>query len=196
MTRAGLLLLALTAFFGCGEIDRTMAPADDALRAEIDHYDRPDAAHHLLLAPADEPGQRLLILGRLLRQDDGQPVAHHAFDVYQADHTGDYREAVAGVEASARLRGTVRTDSLGRFLISTVLPGDYGSTADNRHIHMAVAGARPDAYDFYFKQYINPGLASWARGTDQAVVLELKRAGGDTLVAATDLPVRGLPPAR
>lgn len=189
----GLALLALAAWLGCGEVDRTMEPADDALRAEIAHHDRPGTPHRLLLAPDDEPGRRLLILGRLLRKEDGLPLAHHPLDVYQADHTGDYREAVAGQEATARLRGSVQTDSLGRFLISTVLPGDYGSTADNRHVHTTVDGAQPSAYDFYFKQYMNTGLAAWARGTDQAVVLDLKQAGGDTLVAAADLVVRGVP---
>ncbi len=73
-------------------------------------------------------------------------------------------------------------------MVSTVLPGDYGSTANNRHIHTTVVGARPEAYDFYFLQYINRGLLRWANQSNQAVVLDVRKHG-EVLLATADLAV-------
>jgi protocatechuate 3,4-dioxygenase beta subunit len=187
-------LAVLLAFgSGCSDIDRTIPDEDRELMARRAAYGSLGGAHRLELGATDEPGQRLVVLGRLVRQETGRPVAEHPVQVYQADHAGRYGEAVPGDESTARLGGTVRTDSAGRFLLSTILPGDYGDTADNRHIHLGIAGARPEAYDFYIRQYLNRGMQAWARGTDQAIVLDLRAGTGDTLVALGEVVVRGLP---
>lgn len=145
--------------------------------------------HHALLAGADEPGDRLIVLGRLLDAADGSGLPGRTIIFYQAGRNGSYDEAIAGDESSARLRGEVTTDADGRFVVSTVLPGDYGATSDNRHIHMSVSGARVGNYDYYFSQYLNYGLRRWAEGTSHGIILELASIG-DTLVALGDLAVR------
>ena len=187
------LLLSLALLGGqCFETEpQAIDEADDALLSQRTAYERMDAAHQLVLAPPTEAGQRLLVLGRLVSKESGLPLAGRSIIFYQANHAGSYDESVPGDETTARLNGTVRTDSLGRFFLSTILPGDYGSTAGNRHIHTTVAGARPEGYDFFFRPYINRGLLSWARRSDQGIVLVLKQAPGDTLLAAADLVVKG-----
>ena len=188
MLRKALALTALLLIAtGCAEPDRTVHPASPALLAQRTGYARLDSLHRVSLADDTEPGQRLLILGRLVRLEDGRPIQNHPIRFYHADHDGSYDEATPGQEDTARIQGTVQTDSLGRFLVSTVMPGDYGSSTDNRHIHMSVAGARPEAYDFFFSQYINAGLRRWANGSDQAVVLDLTQMEGDMLLAAGEV---------
>ena len=92
--------------------------------------------------------RRLVILGRLVSAESGIPIPYQGIQIYHADHEGTYDETVPGDETTARINGFVRTDSKGRFMVSTVLPGDYGSTSNNRHIHTTVAGAKPEGYDF------------------------------------------------
>lgn len=182
-------------FFGllglhCADIDRTIHRADDTLLPMFAEYDTLAEAHRLVLAGEDEPGERLFVMGRLVKKEDGAPLAHQTINLYQADDTGSYDETVTGDESTARLNGVVETDSLGRFIISTVLPGDYGSRPNNRHIHTAVTGARPEAYDFYFRQYMNRGLISWAENSDQAMILDLYEMGNGDLITAGDLVVK------
>ncbi len=185
--RRGLLVAVSLLCAACSR-PPAVSVADDATVALLTQYEGLQPASRLQLARETEPGERLIVMGRLIRAETGEPIPFHPIVAYQADATGSYDEAVAGLESTARLNGAVETDSIGRFLLSTVLPGDYGSTANNRHIHTTVAGARPEAYDFYFRQYINAGLLRWAEGSRQAVVLDLARRGA-TLIAAADLPV-------
>ncbi len=191
---APALILLLAAGPRCASPDRNIGDADPNLLARLGALRELAPEHRLWLVTETEPGRRLFLLGRLLRLEDGTPIAHHPIELYQADHKGAYDEDTPGVEASARLRGAVRTDHLGRFLITTILPGDYGATEDNRHIHTRVPGAKPDGYDFYFRPYINRGLLSWAKRSDQAMVLDLKKMDSGALVASADLVVKAFSP--
>lgn len=190
MRRAIVALCVVAATVGCDGTDRTIHPADDALLDELGEYAAMSRLHHMKLADEREPGERLIVLGRLVRAEDGEPIPYHRLHAYQADNEGSYDEEATGDDTTARLRGVVQTDGTGRFMLETILPGDYGSTPGNRHIHLTVPGAKPEAYDFYFKQYAGRGLTSWVEGSDQAVMLDLKRDGAG-LIAAADLPVKG-----
>ncbi|MDX1438594.1 MAG: hypothetical protein R3284_01710 [Rubricoccaceae bacterium] len=172
-----------------------MDHASDAMLALRAEYRQLDESHQLQLADENEPGLRLLLLGTLTSSETDEPLPYRRIQLYQTDTTGSYNASIPGQENTARLNGTVQTDSLGRFLISTVLPGGYGSGSPSfgtGHIHTSVEGAHPEAYDFYFQQGISRGLYRWARGTDQAVVLDLNVAENDTLMAEANLVVRGL----
>lgn len=191
--RPGRNLPAITtivlAVGGCAEPAHTIPLADSASLTQLTAYGRLSDAHRLELAPSDEPGSRLLILGRLVQREDGSVITDHAFSLYQADETGSYGEEVNGDESTARLHGTVRTDSLGRFLISTILPGDYGSGDNNRHVHTSVPEAHPEAYDLFFAPFVSRGLRSWAESSDQGMILELRQSD-EGLIAIGDLVVK------
>lgn len=188
----GLIGVGLRA---CGGLaagpDRTILDADGALAERLREFEGLDAAHRALVAGEDEPGERLEVLVVLVSADSGEPIAGAEVVVFQADRNGSYEPEVAGDESSARLRASVRTDAAGRYLISTVVPGDYGSTEDNRHIHTMVEGGKPAGYDLFFGQYMNGGLARWARGNSQAFVLDLRRLSDGRLIAETRVAFRG-----
>ena len=59
-----------------------------------------------------------------------QPIAHAWLDFWHADSNGNYDNA------GFRLRGHQFTDSLGRYSLKTILPGEYPGRT--RHIHVKV----------------------------------------------------------
>ena len=189
-------LVAAAGAFACdGSREPVVLPLDEALATQLERHEALPAGHFLELAGADEPGRRLMILGRLVRSESGEPLAHRFIEFYQADSEGSYDETDPGVEATARTQGSVTTDDDGLFTMSTVMPGDYGSTKLNRHIHISVPGADPEAYDFYFRQFVNDGLRSWAENSDQAILVDLQVAPTGMLVGSAVVPAKRVPEA-
>ncbi len=85
------------------------------------------------IASATEPGVRLVVRGRLLGPDCRRPLAGYALDIWQADASGRYHDAV---DTAYRLRGKVVTDALGNYRFETILPGRYGDAAGIRPAHL------------------------------------------------------------
>ncbi|NND72565.1 MAG: hypothetical protein HKN43_13395 [Rhodothermales bacterium] len=173
----------------CTPIDRTIYPADDHLLTIADNYRKAAGEHVLQLVSEDEPGQRLLVLGRLVDEFDRE-LPNRVISFYHTDNQGEYGESVPGQESSARIQGSIATDGTGRFMLSTILPAGYDGGGG--HIHMSIDEATPSAYDFYFKQFAGTGLLRWANNSSQAVVLNLHHGRADTLIAISKLPVRGV----
>jgi protocatechuate 3,4-dioxygenase beta subunit len=70
------------------------------------------------LAPANEPGEPLVIEGRVTGRD-GRPLAGAVIHAYQADAAGEYGDLV---NDNPRLCGVLRTDARGLYRIATVRP--------------------------------------------------------------------------
>jgi protocatechuate 3,4-dioxygenase beta subunit len=85
------------------------------------------------IAPASEPGDPLVVRGRLLRID-GSPATDAIVFAYQTDKGGLYDKRENGPH-SWRLRGWVRTDSDGRFTFETIRPGSYPNSNNPPHVH-------------------------------------------------------------
>lgn len=185
------LLLGVLALACAGAPGDTAIPAaDEAFERDVAPFADLAPAHRLTLAASEEPGRRLLVFGRLVDRS-GLPLPDRAVRFFHTNAAGSYEERVAGDETTARLSGSLRTGPEGRYVLSTILPGDYGG-AEGGHIHTEVAGADPLIYDFHFSQFMGYALRRWAEGSSVAVILEL-HARGDTLVAVSDLPVRPAP---
>jgi len=93
----------------------------------------------LHIAPSTEPGQRLLLTGRVLGAD-GRPRAGVEMRVWHTDARGIYSPAG---EDSPRLRGTLRTAADGSYSIDTIKPGLYPGATHGAHMHFMVDG-HPD----------------------------------------------------
>lgn len=91
-----------------------------------------------VLAPAGEPGDRLIVEGRVLA--GGAPVAGADLVLYHTDNTGCYSrdcqdERNPGAR-NARLAGRLKTDGQGRYEIRTIKPAQYrGTSGPPAHIH-------------------------------------------------------------
>lgn len=111
------LLLILSGAVGAGTVKT--APADTSI---------------LVIAGPDEPGERLIVTGRVLSPDGRTPAGGSRVGVYHTDASGVY-----GTHPTrARLSGWLTTDARGRFEIRTIRPGPYGRTP--AHIHFIIGG--------------------------------------------------------
>jgi protocatechuate 3,4-dioxygenase beta subunit len=85
------------------------------------------------IAPTSEPGDPLVIRGRLLNVD-GSPVAGAIVFAYHTDQGGLYDNRENGPH-SWRLRGWVKTDADGSFTFETIRPGSYPNSNNPPHVH-------------------------------------------------------------
>jgi protocatechuate 3,4-dioxygenase beta subunit len=85
------------------------------------------------IAPAAEPGDPLVVRGRLLGTG-GAPAADAIVFAYQTDRGGLYDKPENGPH-SWRLRGWARADKDGRFTFETIRPGSYPNSNNPPHVH-------------------------------------------------------------
>ena len=137
----------------------------------------------LILAPKDEPGERLLLAGTVLRPDGTTPAAGVVLYVHQTDASGRYSRGSAATQWSRRhglLRGWVLTGRDGRYRIETVRPGHYPGRRGPAHIHVFVEDGRGQPY------WIDDVVFADDRYVDAAYRASRSNRGGSGIVT----PVR------
>ncbi|HYF16155.1 MAG TPA: hypothetical protein VD971_13900 [Phycisphaerales bacterium] len=122
-----------------------------------------------IICNADEPGQRLLIAGRVLARSGG-PVAGANVTVYNTDAAGLYNPPNSGTR-EPRIQGTVKTDGQGRFQVLTVRPGPYPGGDDPAHVHMDITAPayKRRFHSFWFEgdPLITPARTERARAYER-----------------------------
>ena len=99
--------------------------------------DRVPETWDIRVGPAGEPGDSLIVSGRVLSRQTHLPLAGVTLYTYHADINGEYN--LQGQEAGEpRLCGVLRTNQAGQYRIRTTMPGGYGGAAP--HIHFEVWG--------------------------------------------------------
>jgi len=110
---------------------------------------------HVVLISEDEPGQTLIVHGRVFAPDGVTPVAGVRLDVHHTDSKGYYCQLPSperdralprdncpdSPPHSARIRGSLTTDAQGRFEFHTIMPGAYPNGRNPAHIHFQASGA-------------------------------------------------------
>jgi len=99
--------------------------------------DRTPTSWDIEVAPNSEPGERLVVTGRVLSRADRSPLAGITVYVYHADAKGDYQHKGHENEPP-RLCGILRTNQRGEYRIRTSMPGGYEGYAP--HIHFEIWG--------------------------------------------------------
>ncbi|WP_425392775.1 hypothetical protein [Ekhidna sp.] len=181
-----LILLILVS---CG-IDRTTNSISSAETSVFKDFEKLDQAHQVLIAGEDEPGKRLTLCLNFIDKSNDVPLANRKVHFYHTDTNGEYMPQIASDESTARLNGSAMTDSNGKILLSTILPGDYGSSADNRHIHTTVFDAQPEAYDIHFKQYTGTMGKRFVKNSDRHFLADLKRNTDGSLIGFLTIEVK------
>ena len=177
------LLLLSTVFLFCQcSIDRTILPLSEEEIISLENFLNFQPENTLKISEADEPGQQLWLCLSFISKESQEPLVNQNIHFYHTSSEGEYQPSDPNDETTARLNGTVMTNSLGQVFVQTILPGDYGSSADNRHIHTNVEGARPEAYDIHFKQYSGFMGKNFISGSDQHFLADLKQTEEDVLV--------------
>ena len=105
-----------------------------------------DAPSKIVIAAKQEPGERLTLTGRVLKQDGVTPVAAASVYVYHTDAKGYYTPGVND-NRNPRLRGYMRTDAQGRMNSARSNPVHIPTVA-SRHPFTTSSRRRPTASGF------------------------------------------------
>jgi intradiol ring-cleaving dioxygenase-like protein len=99
--------------------------------------DRTPTTWDIEVAPSGEPGERLIVTGRVVSAGEGKPLSGITVYVYHADAKGNYN--LPGHEKEPpRLCGILITNARGEYRIRTRMPGGYSGFA--AHIHYEIWG--------------------------------------------------------
>jgi polyisoprenoid-binding protein YceI len=94
-----------------------------------------------VIAPNDEPGQRMIVSGTITLADSRTPANGVIVYAYQTNDRGIYardRGATGLASLHGRLRGWLRTGADGRYTLQTIRPGAYPGNVEAQHIHLEV----------------------------------------------------------
>jgi protocatechuate 3,4-dioxygenase beta subunit len=118
----------------------------------VPKYEAPaNALSRVVVAGADEPGERLVVSGRVL--DGGRPVRGVSVFVFQTDVDGRYSKELTGndAELDPRLHGAMRTDADGAYEYETIRPGHYDGNPAHVHYLVRAPGYHPLLLDLWFE---------------------------------------------
>ena len=94
----------------------------------------------ITVAAPDEPGQRMVVEGRVLAADGERAIAGATVFVFHTDAEGYYSPGGMD-ESNARLCGLMLTDAEGRYRFETIKPARYATGDGPRpHVHYRVWG--------------------------------------------------------
>lgn len=104
------------------------------------HRPTPTAlSSQIRITRADEPGEKLLVEGRVFAPDGRTPAPGVTVYAYNTDMQGYYGENRR--EYPPRIYGWMKTDSVGHFELLTIRPGRYPGMQVPAHIHFELWGA-------------------------------------------------------
>lgn len=95
-------------------------------------YYKPNTPFRSKISPEQNNGEKLIVSGKILRNDCTTPVSDAVLDIWQANESGNYEDEF--------YRGKVRSDNEGNYSFETVIPKGYGEGTGYRppHIHFKV----------------------------------------------------------
>jgi protocatechuate 3,4-dioxygenase beta subunit len=176
----------------CG-IDRTIVFLTDMEEKTLSIFSQLNETHQVQIGDENEVGEKLTLCLTFVDKESNEPLLNQRVHFYHANVNGEYQPSVVNDESTARLNGEAITDDQGRIYLKTTLPGDYGSSKDNRHIHTTVFGAKPEAYDIHFKQYTTYMGSRFSKSSDQHFLADLKK-DDDVLIAFLTIEVKNPTP--
>lgn len=131
------------------------------------------------LADPDEPGERMILTGRVLTADGSAPAAGVVIYAHHTNHDGLYANGSNESMWSrrhGRLRGWARTGADGRYTFNTIKPAPYPDRTMPAHVHLFVGepGRRP--------YYIDDVVFEGEFGVTAAYRKACELRGGDGVV--------------
>jgi protocatechuate 3,4-dioxygenase beta subunit len=136
MKIAVVLLIAITAACAQNKSERSVGGPCEDCQMMFDGMPAKLSASSSL-APADEPGEKLIITGTIFKRDGKTPAQDVILYVYHTDAQGLYSPAPGQKDARrhGHLRGWIKTDASGKYSITTIRPASYPNGRAPQHIH-------------------------------------------------------------
>lgn len=148
---AGFALVPLLNCNAGAVADANAGVCNPTARGNRGPFYRGGAPWRTKLCDLDEPGEPLVISGRVIAADTCQPLTEAVVDVWQANAAGRYDND----SSRFHLRGKTKTGEDGRYSFETILPANYGDGGFQRakHIHYIVsrAGYESQITECYFE---------------------------------------------
>ncbi|MTI21466.1 hypothetical protein E1176_10595 [Fulvivirga sp. RKSG066] len=189
MKNSVFYMVVFTLLFQCS-IDRSTPGLSNNEIKMLQDFGALNTESRVQIADSLEPGQPLWLCLTFVSKKTQEPLSDQKVSFYHTSSEGDYQPADPNDETTARLNGIAITDQQGRIFVQTILPGDYGSSEDNRHIHTTVENAKPEAYDIHFKQYTGTMGSNFISGSDQHFLADLRAMPTGTLVTFLTIEVK------
>lgn len=183
-------VLSMLFFISCTAQQTEFEKISTEEQAKLRAFQNIPNSAKLQMTKVEEPGEKMQLCLMFVNKETKTPLQGQKVLLYQTSNDGNYNPEIANDEKTARIRGIGFTDDKGRLFISTILPGSYATSGDNRHIHTQVFGARPEAYDMHFKQYTNSRMKRFIESRDQFFLVDLKRAKDGNLIGFLTIEVK------
>ena len=171
-------------------VDKTILPVNQPGLEVLDKFLNFEPNSQVRISSENEPGQPLWLCLSFVSKETKEPLPNQEVKLYHTSSTGEYEPADPNDESTARLNGSVWTNNKGQVFVQTILPGAYGSSPNNKHIHMTVPDAHPEGYDIHFKQYTGRMGRNFISGSDQHFLANLKQHTDSTLVTFLTIEVK------
>lgn len=137
------------------------------------------------IPPDGEPGERLVLSGRVLLPDGETPAPGVVLYVHQTNTEGLYR-SIRSTERGGRgdgiLEGWLATDAAGRYEIRTIRPAPYPDAEIPAHVHVYVK--EPERRPYYIDDFVFEGDPHVT--ADYRAAQELRGGSGIVRLARAD----------
>lgn len=146
-----LFLLAASAALALPVVVLSCNP--NAVAERVEEKGGPGITWKTVIVSDEEPGEPLIISGRIFAPDGQTPLEGITLFVYQTDDTGVYSpNAGNGDNRNTRIHGAMRTGVDGRYEFRTIKPGSYPQSRNPAHIHAYVSG--PGYPEYWIDEYL------------------------------------------
>lgn len=148
-----------------------------------------------VIPPENEPGEPMIITGRVFKADGKTPAEGMVLWVYHTDRTGYYNEKDDA--SHPRLNGWMKIGADGKYEFRTIRPGAYPHRTTPAHIHAHVYGpgySERSIEDYWFKddpRINDEELKKASEGSDHpfVVILDVKRGSDGVWRGERDITV-------
>lgn len=184
-----ILIAFFLSLFSCS-IDRTIVEVSGIENNILINFQKLPSKSILKITDKNELGEKLILCLTFIDKENKRELSNQLVKFYHTSTNGNYEQTNPNDESTAKLNGQSITNNKGQIYIETILPGDYGNSDDNRHIHTTVFGAKPEAYDIHFKQYTSYMGKNFSKGSDQHFLADLKKTKENKLVSFLTIEVK------
>lgn len=164
-------------------VDRSINIISETEQQTLKTFQNFKPEHSVQLTEDNEPGEKLLLCITFINRDTKKGIANQQVHFYHTNTNGEYKPTNPNDETTARINGTTNTNNYGQVFVKTILPGDYGNSENNRHIHTTVFKEKPKNYDIFFNQYSGGFGKLMNSGNNQMFYANLKKTEDNTLVS-------------
>jgi protocatechuate 3,4-dioxygenase, beta subunit len=151
-----------------------------------------------VIPPENEPGEPLVISGKVFQPDGKTPAQGMVLWVYHTDRTGYYNEKDDA--SHPRLKGWMKIGADGKYEFRTIRPGAYPHRTTPAHIHAHVYGpgySERSIEDYWFKddpRINDEELKKASEGTNHpfVVIVDLKRGSDGVWRGVRDIVIKAV----